>query len=108
MGSPEDFLVLNLQEHLAGGYEWDIELVPSNGLEVRRDHRADAGGDLIGGTVTRRVVVQGSAPTRTKLWLKERRPWEGGDSAINSMEFNLALLGKEPIGLLRSERLLAA
>ncbi len=108
VGSPEDFLVLNLQEHLAGGYEWDIEPVPSNGLEVRRDHRVDAGGDLVGGTVTRRVVVQGSAPTRTKLWLKERRPWEGGDSAINSMEFDLALLGKEPIGLLRAERLMAA
>jgi Zn-dependent peptidase ImmA (M78 family) len=108
VGSPEDFLVLNLQEHLAGGYEWDIEPVPSNGLDVRRDHRVDAGGDLIGGTVTRRVIVQGNAPTRTKLWLKERRPWEGGDSAINSMEFNLALLGKEPIGLLRAERLMAA
>ncbi|WP_412529159.1 ImmA/IrrE family metallo-endopeptidase [Burkholderia lata] len=108
VGSPEDFLVLNLQEHLAGGYEWDIEPIPSTGLEVRRDHRIDADDDLIGGTVTRRVVVQGRAPTRTKLWLKERRPWEGGGDAINSMEFDLALLGKEPIGLLRAERLMAA
>jgi len=108
VGSPGDFLVLNLQEHLAGGYEWDIEPIPSTGLEVRRDHRIDADDDLIGGTVTRRVVVQGSAPTRTKLWLNERRPWESGGDPINSMEFDLALLGKEPIGLLRAERLMAA
>lgn len=108
VGSPEDFLVLNLQEHLAGGYEWDIEPVPSGGLEVRKDNRVDSTDDAMGGTVTRRVVVQGSGPTRTKLRLEERRPWEGGDSAINSMEFNLALLGKEPVGLLRSERLMAA
>lgn len=108
LGSPEDFLVLNLPEHVAGGFEWDIGPIPSGGLEVRKDARIDIAGDTIGGTVTRRVVVQGSGATRTKLRLEERRPWEGGDSAINSMEFNLALLGKEPVGLLRTERLMAA
>lgn len=108
LGSPEDFLVLNLQEHLAGGYEWDIEPIPSGGLEVRKDKRADADDESIGATVTRRVIVQGSGPARTKLKLEERRPWEGTSSAINSLEFNLALLGKEPVGLLRSERLMAA
>jgi Zn-dependent peptidase ImmA (M78 family) len=108
LGSPDDFLVLNLQEHLAGGYEWDIEPVPSDGLEVRKDNRIDAEDESMGGTVTRRVVVQGSGPTRTKLRLEERRPWEGAGSAINSLEFNLALLGKEPVGLLRAERLMAA
>lgn len=108
VGSPEDFLVLNLEEHLAGGYEWDIEPLPSNVLEVRKDRRDDAADDSMGGTVTRRVVVQGSAPARTKLRLQERRPWESDESAINSLEFNLALLGKEPVGLLRAERLMAA
>ena len=108
VGSPHDYLVLNLQEHLAGGYEWDIEPVPPNGLEIRTDKREEAGDDLIGGTVTRHLIVQGSGPTRTKLRLEERRPWEGANSSINSMEFNLALLGKEPIGLLRAERLMAA
>lgn len=106
VGSPDDFLVLNLEEHLAGGYEWEIEPDPSNGLEVRNDKRADAADDVMGSTVTRRVVVQGNnAPARKVLRLAERRPWESSDSAINSMEFNLALLGKEPVGLLRAERL---
>lgn len=108
VGSPDDFLVLNLKEHLAGGYEWDIEPIPSNGLDVKRDNRVDAGDDAIGAMVTRRVIVQGTGATRTKLRMEERRPWEGGDRAIDSMEFNLALLGKEPVGLLRAERLMAA
>ncbi|MES2785860.1 MAG: ImmA/IrrE family metallo-endopeptidase [Pseudomonadota bacterium] len=108
VGSPQDFLVLNLQEHLAGGYEWNMEPVPSDALEVKKDHRVDTSDDTIGGTVTRRVVVQGNAPVRTKWRLHERRPWESGDSAINSVEFDLALLGKEPVGLLRAERLMAA
>lgn len=109
LGSPEDFVVLNLEEHLAGGYEWDIEPVPFTGLEVRKDDRVDPVDDLLGGTVTRRVVVQGGAvPSRTTLRLEERRPWEGSDNALNSMEFKLALLGKEPVGLLRPERLIAA
>jgi predicted secreted protein len=108
LGSPEDFLVLNLQEHLAGGYEWDIEPSSGDGLEVKNDKRVDNSAEGIGGTVTRRVVVQGSAPTRTKLRLEERRPWEGAGTGINSLEFNLALLGKEPVGLLRAERLMAA
>lgn len=108
LGSPDDFLVMNLPEHLSGGFEWGIEHVPSGGLEVRRDVRIDTKGESLGGTVTRRVVVQGRGQSRTKLRLEERRPWEGGDSSINSLEFNLALLGKEPVGLLRSERLMAA
>lgn len=105
VGGPNDFLVLSLEEHLAGGYEWEIESESTAGLEVRTDQRTDSAEEAIGGTVTRRVVVQGNMPARTKLRLAERRPWERGDSAINSLEFNLALLGKEPVGLLRAERL---
>ena len=78
IGSPEDFLVLNLEEHLAGGYEWDIDPVPSAGLEVRKDARVEPVDDSLGSTVTRRVVVQGgTTPKRTTLRLEERRPWEG-------------------------------
>lgn len=105
VGGPNDFLVLNLEEHLAGGYEWEIEPEPTAALEVRNDQRADTADESMGDTVTRRVVVQGHTPVRTKLRLAERRPWEGGGDAINSLEFNLALLGKEPVGLLRAERL---
>jgi Zn-dependent peptidase ImmA (M78 family) len=108
LGSPEDFLVLSLQEHVGGGYEWDLDEVPSAGLAVRDDKRVEADPSLIGGTVTRRVVFQGSAPARTKLKLEERRPWEGRGDALQSVEFSLALLGKEPVGLLRQERLMAA
>lgn len=109
LGSPGDFAVLNLEEHLAGGYEWGIERVPSACLDVRKDERAEPVDDLLGGVVARRVVVQGGAdPSRSILRLEERRPWEGSGSALNSIEFKLAFLGKEPVGLLRADRLMAA
>lgn len=107
LGSPEDFLVLNLNEHLAGGYEWALDDVPSSGFAFHKDHRVETSAD-IGGTVTRQVVVQGNGVARTKLKLEERRPWEGTGDALQSMEFDLALLGKEPVGQLRKERLMAA
>lgn len=109
VGSPEDFLVLQLEEHLAGGYEWGIAADAAADLEVRKDDRDEPGDDSLGGTVSRRVIVQGgAAPKRTTLRLEERRPWERSDNALNSLEFNLALLGKEPVGMLRAERLMAA
>jgi len=108
LGSPDDFLVFNLPEHIAGGYEWDIDSAVESALEIRRDKRTDVSGESVGGTVTRRVVFQGNRPARTKLRLEERRPWESEGSSINSLEFNLALLGKEPVGMLRAERLMAA
>lgn len=97
-----------MQEHVGGGYEWNFDEIPSTSLEVRDDKRVEADSSLIGGTVTRRVVVQGSAPARTNLKLEERRPWEGPGDALQSVEFSLALLGKEPVGQLRQERLMAA
>ena len=110
VGGPQDFVVFSLDEHSGGGYEWDMDPLPSCGLEVRVDQRIEktVEATVIGGPVTRRVVTQSSAPARTRLMLEERRPWEGRGAAINSIDFDLALLGKEPVGLLRRERTLAA
>jgi len=110
IGGPDDFLVLSLEEHSGGGYEWDMDPLPSVGLSVRADQRIDKSAEpaLIGSPITRRVVAQSSAPGRTRLKLEERRPWEGSGNAINRVEFDLALWGKEPVGLLRPERMLAA
>jgi hypothetical protein len=108
LGSPDDFLVFSLHEHVAGGYEWDSphELMPT--LAVHKDERVESSASL-GATVLRHIVVQSKQPTRAKLQLHEKRPWEADDQAgINSLELDLALLGKEPAGLPRRERLMAA
>jgi hypothetical protein len=108
LGSPDDYFVFNLEEHVAGGYEWDMEAMPDAGLAVRRDERIDNAFDTMGGTVQRQIVAQGSGLKVGRLALAERRPWEGLIEPLNTFEVDLALLGKEPVGLPRPERLLAA
>jgi hypothetical protein len=110
LGSPEDYLVFNLQEHDAGGYEWDLESMPAVGLSIRKDERRETTGDTssYGATVRRHVIAQGQRLALERLKLEERRPWELTSKALNTFEVDLALLGKEPVGLPRRERLLAA
>jgi Zn-dependent peptidase ImmA (M78 family) len=108
LGSPEDFFVFNLREHAAGGYEWDVDRMPAAGLSVHRDERKDDDTVAMGGTVQRQVIAQGNGFKVGRLALAERRPWEGGAEPLNTFEVDLALLGKEPVGLPRPERLLAA
>lgn len=108
LGNPEDFFVFDLREHAAGGYEWDVESMPEAGLLVRRDERVDDDTVAMGGTVQRHVIAQGNGFKVGRLALAERRPWEGRAEPLNTFEVDLALLGKEPVGLPRPERLLAA
>jgi Zn-dependent peptidase ImmA (M78 family) len=108
LGSPEDYFVFNLPEHVAGGYEWDVDAMPDVGLAVRRDERIDNAPESMGGTVQRQVIAQGSGLRVGRLALAERRPWETRAQSLNTFEVDLALLGKEPVGLPRPERLLAA
>lgn len=108
LGSPEDFLVFNLEEHVAGGYEWDVDVMPAAGLSIHRDERRETDPAALGATVRRHVVTQGQGLAVRRLQLEERRPWESRSAALNTFELDLALLGKEPVGLPRRERLLAA
>lgn len=108
LGNPEDYFVFNLPEHVAGGYEWDINAMPDVGLSVHRDERIDSAPESMGGTVQRQVIARGSVLKVGRLSLAERRPWEARAEALNTFEVDLALLGKEPVGLPRPERLLAA
>lgn len=108
LGSPNDFLVFELEEHVAGGYEWDMDPMPAAGLSVYSDEKREIAFEAVGATIRRRVVAQGKELGLHRLQLEERRPWESHSQALNTFELDLALLGKEPIGLPRRERLLAA
>lgn len=110
LGSPDDFLVFKLEEHTSGGYEWDLDDIPAAGLSIHKDERRETASNpaVMGATVERHVVAQGQGLSVRRLRLAERRPWEGVSDALNTFEVDLALLGKEPVGLPRPERLLAA
>lgn len=108
LGSPNDFLVFELEEHVAGGYEWDLHPIPDAGLSIERDEKRERDLAALGATIRRRIVAKGTQQGHHRLHLEERRPWEAQSKALNTFALDLSLLGKEPIGLLRRERLLAA
>ena len=99
---------MSFEEHVAGGYEWNVDSMPGVGLAIQSDERRDANREVLGSTVTRHLVAQGQRLSVARLQLTERRPWEAHTDPLNTFEIDLALLGKEPVGLPRRERLMAA
>lgn len=106
MGNPNDLLVLVLEEHVSGGYVWDIEPITKAGLLIEKDDRKNLLDGGIGGPVSRRVVVHGAAHGHIRL--EERRPWSKADNARSTFEIDLAMIGNQPEGLPSWERLIAA
>jgi Zn-dependent peptidase ImmA (M78 family) len=106
LGSPDDYLVIALEEHIAGGYSWDTDGVIRAGLKLEKDERADHEASAIGASVQRRLVVQGAGTGH--LTLEERRAWDQSQPSINTFDLDLALVGREPEGIPRAGRLLAA
>ncbi len=106
LGNPDDLLVLSLAEHVSGGYTWDEEGAKRAGLSVEKDERKTHESDAIGSPVERRFVLQGSG--RAVLRLEEKRAWDESEPTLNTFQLDLSLVGKEPEGLPRSRRVLAA
>jgi Zn-dependent peptidase ImmA (M78 family) len=106
LGSPDDLIVLALDEHVASGYSWDADGVTRAGMTLEKDGRVNQNGDRIGGSVQRRLVMQGEGYRH--LHLEERRAWDASQPSRNTFEIDLALVGREPEGIPRSGRVLAA
>lgn len=106
LGSPNDLIVLALDEHVASGYTWDADAVRRAGMSIEKDGRVTDNEDRIGGRVQRRLIVQGEG--KKHLHLEERRAWDASQPSRNSFEIDLMLLGREPEGIPRSGRVLAA
>ena len=106
LGSPDDLIVVALEEHVASGYCWDVEGVARAGLVLEKDGRVTENANRMGAVVRRRLVVHGEGKRRLRL--EERRAWDPSQSSRSTFEINLALVGREPVGVLRSERALAA
>lgn len=107
LGGPDDFIVLNLDEHVSGGYTWDASVLPELGLNIEQDERHDENTEAFGSPVRRRLVLKGP-PGSTRLKIEERRTWDSTHPTLNTFELDLALLGREPEGIPRANRLLAA
>ena len=106
LGSPNDLIVLALEEHVAGGYSWDTEGAITAGMKIEVDGRVTPDNQRIGGKVRRRLVMQGEGTKH--LHLEERRAWDPSQPSNRTFDIELALIGKEPEGIPRSGRLIAA
>lgn len=106
LGGPDDMMVLSLQEHVNGGYVWDIGPISSAGFQIEKDERRDAINNQIGGPVTRRVIMQGDAHGHIRL--EERRPWSANDISHTTFEIDVAMTGSAPEGLPRAKRAVSA
>lgn len=93
--SPEDIIVLELQEHSNGGYLWsDLYNYPS--LKLIKDQSFSKDSNNIGGSRVRKYVFQGAG--KVELNMEEKRPWEKSSAPIDQVDLNLDFNGKE-IGL---------
>lgn len=98
--SPEDTVIIELCEHLSGGYIWS-KPETANGLELIEDERSDLQSNYIGGEPFRKITIRGKKLIDLKL--KESRQWEEDTQPINNFEVTLDFSGKE-IGLPRVTR----
>jgi len=99
-GSPEDTVIIQLCEHLSGGYIWS-KPEKNDLLELIGDERSDSKKSFIGENPLRKIVVRGKNLINLKLM--ERRQWEKDTKPINSFEVTLDFSGKEE-GLPRVNR----
>ncbi len=106
LGSPNDLIIVALDEHVASGYSWDVDGVTHAGMKLEKDGRISPPDTRIGGAVQRRLVMQGEG--RKHLHLEERRLWDATQPSRNSFDIYLAMVGREPEGIPRSGRVLAA
>ena len=102
-GSRNDFFILRLREHAAGGYLWDHDELAASGYVVLRDHRESIDGDAIGSDVVRRITAGVEAPHRGSLSITERRPW-APVPPLTTLSLGIDLTGPEETGLSRAER----
>lgn len=93
LGKPGDMIVLSLEEHVAGGYMWDVSSAETSGLSVVSDERQEYTNAGLG-TVVNRVVIF-SARGGGRVSLVEKRMWSTKDAPLNELGFNLSFLGKE-------------
>ena len=93
LGKPGDMIVLSLEEHVAGGYMWDVSSAEANGLSVVFDERRENANMGLGAVVNRIVIF--SAEGVGRISIAEKRMWSTKDAPLNELGFNLSFLGKE-------------
>jgi inhibitor of cysteine peptidase len=86
-----DVLELELEEPSTSGYRWAVDGLDQAVLEPGEDRSTPHPG--VGGGGLRTFNFVAKSPGQTRLRLKLRRKWEGDDSAIKRLEFDVSVTG---------------
>jgi hypothetical protein len=100
---PNDLVVLTLRERSGAGYLWDRDVLDRAGFAVLSDERAPAKSGTVGGPTFRRIALRVPPGGRHEVRMSERRPWTGGDPALNAFELRCTTSGKHQEGEFRRE-----
>jgi Zn-dependent peptidase ImmA (M78 family) len=102
-GQPEDLFRFQLNEKSGAGYLWDFETLKKNGFVILSDERSYGEFVEVGGDVLRVLTAHSPTEQKGELHLELRRPWQADTGALEDLQLQYNLLGKEK-GLPRAKR----
>ncbi|PHQ59233.1 MAG: hypothetical protein COC10_13500 [Sphingobium sp.] len=100
MASPDDIVLVELEEHSSSGYRW-MGLPDNQQFKLISDENKSALTDVIGSITSRNIYFQ--AKGSINLSMREQRPWQPPNTALKSFEVKIDFFGKEH-GLPRAAR----
>ena len=106
LGSPNDLIVVALDEHVRGATAGMPRVFRKRECTLSTTSEFSATGKAIGGRVQRRMVVQGEGEKHLRL--EERRAFAPSQPCRNTFDIDFTLVGREPEGIPRTGRVLAA
>lgn len=81
-----DVIIINLAENPSTGYEWAIDKIDSNALELQNSEFSLPENAGLGGGGERIFTFRTKATGTTRLQLKEWRPWSGDRSIVQRFD----------------------
>lgn len=91
LASPEDTIVIGLDEHTSSGYVWNSLAEQEDVTLLGDDHIARD--SALGGITSRKMVFRSSGDFHISL--KERRLWEHDNKPLNTVEIHIDSSGTE-------------
>lgn len=89
-GVSGDFFVFEVQEHISGGYEWNIEPLLKQSFEILSEEHINSSSSEFGGPTLRRIITSANSALTDHLQLVEKRPWN--TETANQLSIDLRLI----------------
>ena len=90
-GTPDDIILIELQERASAGLSWNVETATKQGFKIVNDVQSNQ--NEIGGFGVRRFAIRGTG--KGHLHISERRQWDPGSKPRTTFAINYCLEGKE-------------